>query len=160
MEKRYTKDMKQFIASIFPKEVFRTRANHAAFGLACWTVAVLVLQLFAFEKFPDTFGGLSSGAQVCVAVAIVIVELLSLPFLLSMDLSRAIRRFSGVLVVFTPTLWLLASVYALLSGGSIALFGTLVSQLPSIVYVMLSAVWLSVLAVCLRELVLNGKRHT
>ena len=160
MEKLYTKDMKQFITSIFPKEVFRTRANYAAFGLACWTVAVLVLQLFAFEKFPGTFGGLPSDAQTWLAVAIVAVELMSLPFLLSMDLLRAVRGFSGVLVVFTPTLWLLASVYALLSGGSIALFGTLVSQLPSIVYVMLSAVWLSVLAVCLRELVLDGKRHT
>ena len=150
--------MKQFIASIFPKEFFTTRANYAAFGLAWWPVAVLVLQLFAFEKFPGTFGGLPSDVQTWLAVAIVAVELMSLPFLLSMDLPRAVRRFFGVLVVFTPTLWLLASVYALLSGGSIALFGTLVSQLPSSVYAVLSVVWLSILAVCSRGLVFNRNR--
>lgn len=158
MEKLYTKDMKQFITSIFPKEVFRARANYAAFGLACWTVVVLVLQLFAFEKFPSTFGGLPSDAQTWLAVVIVAVELMSLPFLLSMDLPRAVRGFSGVLAAVAPTLWFIASVYALLSGGSIALFGTLVSQLPSSVYVVLSVVWLSILAVCLRRLVFNRNR--
>ena len=150
--------MKQFITSIFPKEVFRTRANYAAFGLACWTVAVLVLQLFAFEKFPSTFGGLLNDAQVRAAVAIVIAELLSLPFLLSMNLPRVVRRFSGVLAAVAPTSWFIASVYALLSGESIALFGALVSRLPSSVYVVLSVVWLSILAVCLRELVFNRNR--
>jgi len=158
VEKLYTKDMKQFITSIFPKEVFRTRANYAAFGLACWTVAMLVLQLFAFEKFPDTFRGLPSDAQTWLAVAIVAVELMSLPFLLSMNLPRVVRRFSGVMAVVAPTLWFIASVYALLSGESIALFGALVSRLPSSVYVVLSVVWLSILAVCLRELVFNRNR--
>ena len=158
MEKLYTKDMKQFITSIFPKEVFRTRANYAAFGLACWTVAMLVLQLFAFEKFPDTFRGLPSDAQTWLAVAIVAVELMSLHFLLSMNLPRAVRRFSGVLAVVAPTLWFVASMYALLSGESIALFGALVSRLPSSVYAVLSVVWLSILAVCLRRLVFNRNR--
>lgn len=157
MEKLYTKDMKQFITSIFPKEVFRVRANYAAFGLACWTVAVLVLQLFAFEKFPSTFGGLSSDAQTWLAVAIVAVELMSLPFLLSMDLPRVVRWFSGVLAVVAPTLWFIASMHSLLSGESISLFGALVSQLPSSVYVILSVVWLGILAVCLRGLVLGER---
>ena len=119
---------------------------------------MLVLQLFAFEKFPDTFRGLPSDAQTWLAVAIVAVELMSLPFLLSMNLPRVVRRFSGVMAVVAPTLWFIASVYALLSGESIALFGALVSRLPSSVYVVLSVVWLSILAVCLRELVFNRNR--
>lgn len=151
--------MKQFITSIFPKEVFRTRANYVAFGLACWTVAVLVLQLFAFEKFPSAFGGLPSDVQTWLAVAIVTVELMSLPFLLSMDLPRAARSISGVLAVLVPILWFLAGVYALLFGKPIALFGPLVSRLSPSAYLILSVVWLSILVVCLRRLVFDrGQR--
>ena len=145
MEKLYTKDMKQFITSIFPKEVFRTRANYAAFGLACWTVAMLVLQLFAFEKFPGTFGGLLNDAQVRAAVAIVIAELLSLPFLLSMRLPDAVRRISGMLVVLAPFIWIILS---FVGNGRVSLFGARLPAIPAVCGAIVAIVWLAVAMYC------------
>ena len=142
MEKLYTKDMKQFITSIFPKEVFRTRANYAAFGLACWTVAMLVLQLFAFEKFPGTFGGLLNDAQVRAAVAIVIAELLSLPFLLSMRLPDAVRRISGMLVVLAPF------IFSFVGNGRVSLFGARLPAIPAVCGAIVAIVWLAVAMYC------------
>ena len=145
MEKRYTKDMKQFIASIFPKEFFTTRANYAAFGLAWWTVAVLVLQLFAFEKFPGTFGGLLSDAQVRAAAAIVIAELLSLPFLLSMRLPDAVRRISGMLSVLAPFIWIILS---FVGNGRVSLFGARLPAIPAVYGAIIAIVWLAVAMYC------------
>lgn len=137
--------MKQFITSIFPKEVFRTRANYAAFGLACWTVAMLVLQLFAFEKFPGTFGGLLNDAQVRAAVAIVIAELLSLPFLLSMRLPDAVRRISGMLVVLAPFIWIILS---FVGNGRVSLFGARLPAIPAVCGAIVAIVWLAVAMYC------------
>lgn len=145
MEKRYTKDMKQFIASIFPKEFFTTRANYVAFYLAWWTVAVLVLQLFAFEKFPGTFSGLSSDVQVRAAVTIVIVELLSLPFLLSMRLSDVVRRISGMLSVLAPFIWIILS---FVGNGRVSLFGAKLPATPAVCGAAVATVWLAVAMYC------------
>lgn len=145
MEKRYTKDVKQFIASIFPKEFFTTRANYVAFYLAWWTVAVLVLQLFAFEKFPGTFSGLSSDVQVRAAVTIVIVELLSLPFLLSMRLSDVVRRISGMLSVLAPFIWIILS---FVGNGRVSLFGAKLPATPAVCGTAVATVWLAVVMYC------------
>ena len=145
MEKRYTKDVKQFIASIFPKEFFTTRANYVAFYLAWWTVAVLVLQLFAFEKFPGTFSGLSSDVQVRAAVTIVIVELLSLPFLLSMRLSDVVRRISGMLSVLAPFIWIILS---FVDNGRVSLFGAKLPATPAVCGAAVATVWLAVVMYC------------
>ena len=145
MEKRYTKDVKQFIASIFPKEFFTTRANYVAFYLAWWTVAVLVLQLFAFEKFPSTFSGLSSDVQVRAAVTIVIVELLSLPFLLSMRLPDAVRRISGMLSVLAPFIWIILS---FVGNGRVSLFGARLPAIPAVCGAIVAIVWLAVAMYC------------
>ena len=145
MEKRYTKDVKQFIASIFPKEFFTTRANYVAFSLAWWTVAVLVLQLFAFEKFPGTFSGLSSDVQVRAAVTIVIVELLSLPFLLSMRLSDVVRRISGMLSVLAPFIWI---ILRFVGNGRVSLFGAKLPATPAVCGAAVATVWLAVVMYC------------
>jgi hypothetical protein len=145
VEKRYTKDVKQFIASIFPKEFFTTRANYVAFYLAWWTVAVLVLQLFAFEKFPGTFSGLSSDVQVRAAVTIVIVELLSLPFLLSMRLSDVVRRISGMLSVLAPFIWIILS---FVGNGRVSLFGAKLPATPAVCGAAVATVWLAVVMYC------------
>ena len=145
MEKRYTKDVKQFIASIFPKEFFTTRANYVAFYLVWWTVAVLVLQLFAFEKFPGTFSGLSSDVQVRAAVTIVIVELLSLPFLLSMRLSDVVRRISGMLSVLAPFIWIILS---FVGNGRVSLFGAKLPATPAVCGAAVATVWLAVVMYC------------
>ena len=137
--------MKQFIASIFPKEFFTTRANYVAFSLVCWTVAVLVLQLFAFEKFPGTFGGLLSDAQVRAAVAIVIAELLSLPFLLSMRLPDAVRRISGMLSVLAPFIWIILS---FVGNGRVSLFGARLPAIPAVCGAIVAIVWLAVAMYC------------
>ncbi|QUB37856.1 hypothetical protein EUA66_03800 [TM7 phylum sp. oral taxon 349] len=137
--------MKQFIASIFPKEFFTTRANYVAFYLAWWTVAVLVLQLFAFEKFPGTFSGLSSDVQVRAAVTIVIVELLSLPFLLSMRLSDVVRRISGMLSVLAPFIWIILS---FVGNGRVSLFGAKLPATPAVCGAAVATVWLAVVMYC------------
>ena len=88
--------MKQFIASIFPPTIFKNRAQYAALAAGFWTIIIMLAQLFRFEKFPKTLEPLGIGDGTIVVVAIVLLEFISLPFLLSMPrLSQLERQISG-----------------------------------------------------------------
>ena len=95
--------MKQFIASIFPPTIFKKRAQYAALAVGFWTIIIMLAQLFRFEKFPKTLESLGIGDGTIVAIAIVLLEFISLPFLLSMSrLGRLGRRISGACVLLAP----------------------------------------------------------
>jgi hypothetical protein len=90
-------------------------------------------QLFAFEKFlplMDSYwlpGGHGTGTLVAGLLAM--AEVLAVPFLLRMPLSRLMRYFSMGCSVFVPVVWILLTSYALakhyaLSNGG--MFGTAV----------------------------------
>ena len=137
--------MKQFIASIFPPTIFKKRAQYAALAVGFWTIIIMLAQLFRFEKFPKTLESLGIGDGAIVAIAIVLLEFISLPFLLSMPrLGRIERRISGACVLLAPSVWLAISAAVLMSSGQekVSLFGA-VAALPGVVSLLLSGAWLA-----------------
>ena len=137
--------MKQFIASIFPPTIFKKRTQYAVLAAGFWTIIIMLAQLFRFEKFPKTLESLGIGDGAIVAIAIVLLEFISLPFLLSMPrLSRIERRISGACTLLVPGVWLVISAAVLMSGGQgkVSLFGA-VAALPGVVSLLLSSVWLA-----------------
>jgi hypothetical protein len=140
--------MKQFIASIFPPTIFKKRAQYAALAVGFWTIIIMLAQLFRFEKFPKTLESLGIGDGTIVAIAIVLLEFISLPFLLSMPrLSELEQRISGVCVLLTPSVWLVISAAVLMSSGQekVSLFGA-VAALPGVASLLLSGAWLAAAA--------------
>ena len=140
--------MKQFIASIFPPTIFKKRAQYAALAAGFWTIVVMLAQLFRFEKFPKTLESLGIGDGTIAAIAIVLLEFISLPFLLSMPrLGRIERRISGACVLLAPSVWLAISAAVLMSSGQekVSLFGA-VAALPGVVSLLLSGAWLAAAA--------------
>ena len=99
----------------------------------------------SFEKFPKTLESLGIGDGTIVAIAIVLLEFISLPFLLSMPrLSKLERRISGACVLLAPSVWLAISAAVLMSSGQekVSLFGA-VAALPGVVSLLLSGAWLA-----------------
>ena len=140
--------MKQFIASIFPPTIFKKRAQYAALAVGFWTIVVMLAQLFRIEKFPKTLEPLGIGNGTIAAIAIVLLEFISLPFLLSMPrLGRLGRRISGACTLLAPGVWLVISAVVLMNGGQgkISLFGA-VAALPGVISLLLSGVWLAAAA--------------
>lgn len=140
--------MKQFIASIFPPTIFKKRAQYAALAAGFWTIIIMLAQLFRFEKFPKTLESLGIGDGTIAAIAIVLLEFISLPFLLSMPrLGRIERRISGACVLLAPSVWLAISAAVLMSSGQekVSLFGA-VAALPGVVSLLLSGAWLAAAA--------------
>ena len=140
--------MKQFIASIFPPTIFKKRAQYAALAVGFWTIIIMLAQLFRFEKFPKTLELLGIGDGIIAAIAIVLLEFISLPFLLSMPrLGRIERRISGACTLLAPGVWLVISAAVLMNGGQgkVSLFGA-VAALPGVVSLLLAGVWLAAAA--------------
>ena len=111
----------------------------------------MLAQLFRFEKFPKTLESLWIGdgaIGAIVAIAIVLLEFISLPFLLSMPrLSRIERRISGACTLLAPGVWLVISAAVLMSGGQgkVSLFGA-VAALPGVASLLLAGAWLAAAA--------------
>lgn len=140
--------MKQFISSVFPPTIFKKRAQYAALAAGFWTIIIMLAQLFRFEKFPKTLESLGIGDGTIVAIAIVLLEFISLPFLLSMPrLGRIERRISGACVLLAPSVWLAISAAVLMSSGQekVSLFGA-VAALPGVASLLLSGAWLAAAA--------------
>lgn len=140
--------MKQFIASIFPPTIFKKRTQYAALAAGFWTIVVMLAQLFRFEKFPKTLELLGIGDGAIAAIAIVLLEFISLPFLLSMPrLGRLGRRIAGACTLLAPGVWLVTSAAVLMSGRQekVSLFGA-VAALPGVISLLLSGAWLAAAA--------------
>ena len=140
--------MKQFIASIFPPTIFKKHTQYAALAAGFWTIVIMLAQLFRFEKFPKTLESLGIGDGTIAAIAIVLLEFISLPFLLSMPrLGRIERRISGACVLLAPSVWLAISAAVLMSSGQekVSLFGA-VAALPGVISLLLSSAWLAAAA--------------
>lgn len=92
---------------------------------------VLVLsQLFSFEKFPDVIRalalpGIGDGYAVLLAALIVVAEVLTVPFLLRMRLSLAMRAASMAAGWLTGLWWIFATVWQNLSPDGQASVGFL-----------------------------------
>lgn len=116
VKRRYTKNMKFFVDPVKAPTAQSVHSWHASVLLAGVVTLMLVAQLFTFDEFiplADSFS-LPGFSGVGFATAVVLLELLSLPFLLRMALSPAFRWLSmgslGVVVV----LWLYSTVTVVL----------------------------------------------
>jgi len=133
-----------------------TSIQSIALGLAGLYAIMATLQLYAFEKFVpliESFwlpGGRLTGYL--VAVAIVVSEVMALPYLLRLHLSPAMRFVSMVLSFVVPLVWMWLSVWLMLTVNVVANLGVLGVELPVppgwwaplfMVAVLILAVWVA-----------------
>lgn len=133
-----------FFAQATPPPTPRTKNIQAMSLLAAGIITLMaVTQLFTFEDFPAVVSALwiPGGAAVAqtIAAILVVVEVLSLPFLLSLRLSPLFRLVSMVLGWGVALLWVTLTVWENLMAGSISNSGVLGATIP------LPAGWWSVL---------------
>ena len=106
--------MKQQIIDIFPAEFYKNAAYWRGFTLACVYLVMAVAQLFSYEDFGDVVAGYGfAGGEatvVIIAALLPLLEVLALPYLLSMKFSAASRRISRLAVFAVPILWLLVAI--------------------------------------------------
>lgn len=126
--------MKQHFLGIFPTEFHTNAAFWRGFSLAIVFLVLLVTQLYSYEDFGAVVEGygLPGGMAMVVLVAALIplFEVLSLPFLLSMKVSRQWRRISRFAVVAAPVLWLLIALATNLLGTEVLNSGVFGATLP------------------------------
>lgn len=94
--------------------------------LAAYILVILLSQLFTFEKFPSllTSIGLNIFWANMVAILLVTVEVLALPFLLNMKLLQSFKRLSAGAVLLSLVLLLCIEAAALFSGYTVFLGAT------------------------------------
>lgn len=124
-----------FFATATPPPRPKTKNTVAISYLATGFIVIMVVaQLFSFENFPALIANLwlpggEPAARVAAAL-VVILEVLSLPFLLSMTLSPLFRLVSmgvGWLVGFT---WIILSLWENLMAGTISASGIFGATIP------------------------------
>lgn len=105
-------------------------------GLAVGIVVLLLLQLFSFEKMPELLVQLGVGEpwNIALAIILVVAELLTVPFLLRMNVSTTVRRCSESVSVATISLLTVLEVMGLLSAGGV-MFGAYTQRVPVVVRV-------------------------
>lgn len=95
--------------AIFPEHLRRDPAYWRRLALGIVVTFLIITQLFTFEKFADiTSGWHVAGGGIMAALlagVLPLLELGSLPFLLSMDMSRGSRWVSQVCLLVVSTVW-------------------------------------------------------
>lgn len=152
--------MKRVLKWLFPAEFMRNPAYFRGIVFAGLYVALLLSQLFTYEKFAEvTLGfGLPGGLVMAWALAVLIpvTEAAAVPYLISMRLSKRARAVSKWCVLAVPALWIILLLWMLLSSGSSQLnagiFGATLSTPvgPWLLVLMGLMLWAAVLVV--REL--------
>ena len=108
-------------------------------------VLLLLCQLFTFEKFPGILlaVGINSSMSLVVMMVLVITELVSLPFLIGMEISRLailVSRVAGFISLGAMTM---ISVMAVMNGAPAVIFGATLKNVGGLVGVlMLAIMWL------------------
>jgi uncharacterized integral membrane protein len=127
---QYTKDMKTYFRSVFPSVFFGNPAYWRGFTLAAVYLFLAIMQLFTYEQFADITAayGLAGGKTTATALAfsIPLLEVLSLPFLLSMKLAYRWWAVSRVATLATAIMWLFLALILNIQGNYTAesgLFG-------------------------------------
>ncbi len=160
------KNIKNMMKHIFPNEFFERPEYFRALILGVLYLGVLLCQLFTFEKFPDTVNGyglVDGGVGVAVlAGAIVVIEAMALPFLLSMRLQGVWLMISRWAVAAVPVMWLLIGVWINLSPAAdrtnTGLFGASIVTPVQLWIIALAAGWLWAAILVVRELPRRKKR--
>ena len=101
-------------------------------------ILLLLCQLFTFEKFPGIIlaVGINSSMSLVVMMVLVITELVSLPFLIGMEISRLvvlISRAAGFIGLEAMTM---INVMAVINGAPAVIFGATLKNVNGLVGVM------------------------
>ena len=95
--------------AIFPEHLRRDPAYWRRLALGIVVTFLVMTQFFTFEKFADITSGwhVAGGGVVAALLAglLPLLELGSLPFLLSMDMSRGSRRISQACLLVVSAVW-------------------------------------------------------
>ena len=117
MKKSAAKQTKQ------SKKVWRTPVDSYQLILAGYIVVFLLAQLFSFDKFPAQLEAIGLGGwSVAVAIILVMVELLAVPFLIGLSMPKTLSLASRVAVYLSVILLTVLEVFAYMAGATI-IFG-------------------------------------
>ena len=96
-------------------------------------MAPLLCQLFTFEKFSAvlTSAGVSSSLSLPIAIILVIVELVSLPFLIDMNMSKRITLISKVAGFLSLAVMAVISFLAFANDHAAVIFGATIKNVNS-----------------------------
>lgn len=110
--------------------------------LAATLLVTVLMQLFAFEKFPGLlqFAGFTEVTAVVLAVALVYTEVLALPWLIGLRARSSVLRLSFCCLIMALQLLTVLVVFADTRGISI-LFSVLSRQSSMIDFVWLALLW-------------------
>ena len=121
-----------------------TSARAAKILLAGYVLVLLLLQLFSFDAFPTMLVsiGLGSTVNYVVAIALVVTELLALPFLLQMKLPK--RVFLASMISAGLALLTLSVIEVMAFRGGLSVIFGATFELPGGVWslLLLLALWL------------------
>ena len=110
--------------------------------LAATLLVTVLMQLFAFEKFPGLlqFAGFTEVTAVVLAVALVYMEVLALPWLIGLQARSSVLRLSFCCLIMALQLLTVLVVFADMRGISI-LFSVLYRQSSMIDFMWLALLW-------------------
>ncbi len=93
----------------------------------------LLCQLFTFEKFSAvlTSAGITPYLSLLVAITLVVVELMSLPFLINMNMSKRISLMSRVTGFLSLGIMTVISFLAFANGHAAVIFGATIKNVNS-----------------------------
>ena len=159
MTTTYTKNMKKFFSNLFPREFYHQPQYFRALVLAVLFVALAVLQLFTYEKFYGIVQAfnLPGGDAVAYIVAglLPMLEVMALPFLISMVLPPLVRKISMIAMLTGTSLWLLISLWINVSGDvgiETGLMGATLSTMNGLWFVAFCILWVWACVLVAREL--------
>ena len=99
----------------------------------------LLCQLFTFEKFSAvlTPAGIPSSLSLPIAIMLVVVELVSLPFLIDMDMSKRISLMSRVAGFLSLGIMTVISFLAFVNGHAAVIFGATIKNVNNVAAIFL-----------------------
>ena len=99
----------------------------------------LLCQLFTFEKFSAviTSAGISSSLSLSIAIILVVVELMSLPFLIDMNMSKRITLTSRMAGFLSLGIMTVISFLAFANGHAAVIFGATIKNLNNVAVIFL-----------------------
>ena len=99
----------------------------------------LLCQLFTFEKFSAalTSAGISSSLSLPIAIILVIAELMSLPFLIGMNMPKRITLTSRVAGFLSLGIMTVISFLAFANGHAAVIFGATIKNVNSVAAIFL-----------------------
>lgn len=126
--------MIDYLRAVFPAEFYRNPAHFRGVVLSCVYLLLFILQLFTYEKFYPIVSGfdLPGGAITAIILTglLPLLELLALPFLLSMRVNKRIWTVARSATIGSPLLWLIIALWLGVEGSGsdkIGIFGATVT---------------------------------